>query len=300
MANDKSDPSTQSNSSISVVEFLQLPNNEAASGHQALEFVERYLQARSAFVCRQIMDLPLEFSGVSLVEGVVHKYISIMESLGAFVSSKEELLERSEELDSLDATLSSPAPSVDMVSRLLFRPNRRRVMMTRHSRATKDLLTELIRIFNSTSSTNGEVSERYLDFWGFYTPDNSDKSDAELLIREAIELISDCEDISRSARRRIINHLEVALEELLKPKPNWGNFFGTMKEAAIVLGALGSAIAGYQSLHVCHEAHNKIEQATAVVEHTSINVHVLDNSVQIGASNNPTLMLPESVDGAEE
>ena len=61
-----------------------------------------------------------------------------------------------------------------------------------------------------------------------------------------------------------------ALEELESERINWTKFIGKIKEATIVLGALGSFASGTTGIF---DAQSKLDQTTTIIQQTSININ---------------------------
>ncbi|MDM8555949.1 hypothetical protein QUF75_14565 [Desulfococcaceae bacterium HSG7] len=137
--------------------------------------------------------------------------------------------------------------------------------------AFQELYNEIIMIFNEAQ--NNKSNTRSIELNGFYNPENSHKQKAESLINEAIKLIEDDDTLSPNAKESIISYLKKAIAEFDKPKSNWTIIFGRLKEAILILGALGSLTGGISGTVALTEAKGKLEEATNVIEKTSININ---------------------------
>lgn len=122
-------------------------------------------------------------------------------------------------------------------------------------------------LISRSMNYNGFYNELKLN--GFYSPDNSNKQRIKRLIEEAIDLITKDYALSEESKLSIITHLEAVLKELEKPRINWTNVIGKVKETVIVLGALGSFAGGLASLS---DAIIKLEEVSAVIQTTSITI----------------------------
>jgi hypothetical protein len=134
-------------------------------------------------------------------------------------------------------------------------------------RKCSELAKELEDIILSTFNAIKTIREEKFSFYNLYIPKNANKLDAERFVREAIEIIRNDYSLSDEAKRKIISHLESALISL--QRGNTSNFFGTIKEAIIILGALGSLAGGYYA--AIAQAQQKLNDATNILETTSIN-----------------------------
>lgn len=177
----------------------------------------------------------------------------------------------------------------------IFRSFRRAFTLSSHEKDTKRafylsmrLHTKLVEIYNRFSLSHTAASH-HLDLYDFYLPDLSDKQSAADMIEEAIRLIDIDDTLSRSARKRVVSHLRRAIDEIEKPKTDWSTVFGRMKEVVIVLGAVGSMVGGHCALA---EARDKIEEATRVIERTSINVNYMSVAYNQLIEQNVQLVLP--------
>lgn len=133
------------------------------------------------------------------------------------------------------------------------------------------LHTHLVAIYN-TFAAQRDSKYQHLDMDDFYLPDLADKQRASVLIEDAVNLIDQDNTLNRRAKDRILAHLRRAIGEMHKPRTDWSVYFGHVKEAIIVLGAIGSIVGGQCVLLA---AKDKIEEATQVIEHTSINQNYL-------------------------
>ncbi len=72
--------------------------------------------------------------------------------------------------------------------------------------------------------------------------------------------------MTEKSRKKIIEYLKKALNELSKNNPDWTKFLGILKETVIVLAAVAT-ISGNTSILIPKQ---KVEQALEVVQKTSI------------------------------
>ena len=128
---------------------------------------------------------------------------------------------------------------------------------------TNKLEEELLSLIAKTGIFQGWSSS----FYNLYIPEKADSVSAETLIQEAIQIIQDDFSLTPEARQKIIAQLETALSSLRKG--DLKDFFGTIKETIIILGALGSIAGGYYA--AVTQAESKINDAVDILEKTSIN-----------------------------
>ena len=114
-----------------------------------------------------------------------------------------------------------------------------------------------------------EAIER-LDLGGFFNPDRSNKQRAKELICAAIECIASDDSLSDKAKQSIVDNLEKVISEFNKGEADWTEIFGKLKETIFVLGAVGSLIGGVVALSPLLQAKQQLEEATKVIEETSI------------------------------
>ena len=78
---------------------------------------------------------------------------------------------------------------------------------------------------------------------------------------------------SDNAKKSIIEYINKALLEFDKPDSNWTIIFGKLRETIFVLGALGSLAGGITGTVSLNDAKLKLEQATTIIEKSSININ---------------------------
>ncbi len=123
---------------------------------------------------------------------------------------------------------------------------------------------------NSLLSLISKISDSQANsssFYDLYIPEGANRLDAERLIQDAIQIIRKDISLTPEARKKIISQLETALSNLRKG--DLKDFFGTVKEVVIILGALGLLAGGYYA--AISQAQDKINDAVGIIEKTSIN-----------------------------
>lgn len=104
----------------------------------------------------------------------------------------------------------------------------------------------------------------------FYKPENVDRDKIRLLLKEAILLISNDENISYKTKESLTKQILKIIENLDKKYYTINAVLGSISEVIIVLGGLGSFIGGLSPLFMAKE---KLEETTKVVERSSININ---------------------------
>ncbi|MEL6159904.1 MAG: hypothetical protein AAFR18_11850 [Cyanobacteria bacterium J06627_32] len=112
-----------------------------------------------------------------------------------------------------------------------------------------------------------------LSLGGFFQPSTSNKAKATQLILEAIKYVKEDGLLSEKTKKEIIVHLETAISELESPTSSGTAIFGKIKEAVCILGALGSLAGGVTGVLALNQAKAKLEEASQVIEDTSININ---------------------------
>lgn len=90
----------------------------------------------------------------------------------------------------------------------------------------------------------------------------SQKDKINQLIQEAIEYVEADTVLTSQQKHEIIKHLEKALRKL--DEKNTASVFGILKEAVIIIGAVGSTLGG--AAIFLPQAHQKVQEAAQVVE----------------------------------
>lgn len=130
-------------------------------------------------------------------------------------------------------------------------------------------------IYNKTLDLINEANKRLrfsgknLKINGFYEPKNSNKTQIQKLILDAMELIREDNSLTEKSKKQLLDYLNKVLTNLDSEYTNWTDVIGKIKETIIVLGALGGFIGGVSPLF---EAKEKLEQTNIVIEKTSINL----------------------------
>ncbi len=232
------------------------------------------------------------------LEVVVDKFLHVVKRYGAIAPEDIEIAKKlaetivEETIGSLNVdTGHNPPPRLSIYGFLSFTlSGRSRLDPTRialFQRSTQ-LQTKLVAMYNSFTAQR-DSEQHHLDMYDFYLPDLADKQRAAVLIEDAINLIDQDDTLSRRARTRILAHLRRAMGEMQKPRTDWSVYFGHVKEAIIVLGAIGSIVGGQCALL---NAKDKLEEATRVIEQTSINLTYLSLTYNELTSQTVPLALP--------
>lgn len=120
------------------------------------------------------------------------------------------------------------------------------------------------------------VSNELTEYRRFYSPDLADKNKIILLIQEALRLIQLDPNFPARPKKQMIDYLNKTINILYSEKTDWHTFMGRLKEAAIVLGAIGSLISGSESVSNLPEAYSKLMQADKIMVETSVDSKILD------------------------
>jgi len=114
------------------------------------------------------------------------------------------------------------------------------------------------------------------EFHRLYYPDNSNKRKAVELIEQALNLITTDNLMPSKARNQIISQLNKVLRNLKSEKTNWSFHFGAIKEATILIAALVTIGGNKYNLEHLIGAKESLEEASHVIEITSINEKYID------------------------
>lgn len=276
----------------SMEEYFQLEVKEPQHVDSLFVFLKRYMDD---IVLRQERRILLPF------EGIVDKFVCSVRT-HTHISDEEiknigTLARRLVELGLLCERRKivinkwSPLGSLFFMG-LLLSFHQKYYLRTFH-----EFYTVITRLYNRFCVSRDSV-RNHLDLFDFYLPDFSNKQRATELIQEVINLIQDENTLSITARKRIIAHLNDALNELKNPKPNWASFFGKIKEVVIVMGAVGSIVGGQCALI---DAKNKLEEAIQVINETSINTYYINlSNNQLTSSSQNISLLPEGLNSVND
>lgn len=285
---------TQSGQIESVQDYLTYPVRVPSDVDVLFRFLRTYFEG--------LLNRQYNTAIVANVEPVTDRFLT---AVGRFMELDEDTLGRLKNLaeELLNVSLgfladdhvhdsSSFSSFVLRATRSVLAGNPRRRSWERTFHLSTRLHTALVEVYNRFSVSQS-ASAHHLDLYDFFLPDLSDKQSAAALIQEAISILEKDETLSISARKRIVVHLRRAIDEIEKPKSDWATFFGNMKEVVIVLGAVGSMVGGYCALRTACE---KIEEATRVIERTSINVNYVSVAYNQLTEQNVRLALPAAQD----
>jgi len=163
------------------------------------------------------------------------------------------------------------------------------------------LYNALIATYNLVK--DGQPKSRDLDLEGFYNPNHANKNKARQLLVIAKEQIERNIALTEKPKKTLAEFLTKTILELDKPNSDWTVIFGRLKEVVTVLHALESLANGITGMSTLIIACEKIEEAIAIVDQTSINInyktmnHIFN--IQEGTllidSPNPTLQI-ESIE----
>jgi hypothetical protein len=229
------------------------------------------------------------------LKGAAGKFLnSIDRATYIGLAKKEQYLDL---LDRFQKELGHYRRGENSAFRTIF-PNLRKSKLIRLQDAFQELYSFTLELINEATKNTMYFDDLKVN--DFYKPDNSNKTKIKELIEEAIGLIMDDRSLTEKSKKNLIEYLEKAVKELERERVNWNRFLGRIKETAIVLGALGSFAAGTSTLFSAQE---KLEQATIVVQKTSVNFNFnvlnatfnVQNIQHIGTINT-MLELPENKD----
>lgn len=133
----------------------------------------------------------------------------------------------------------------------------------------QEIFTNSLELLNDANRSR-EFSTNNLNLNGFFKPENSNKDLIRKLILESIDLIKEDNSITEKTKKQLVEYLQKVLKRLEKDYTNWSVVFGNISEIIIVLGALGSFVAGFTPLM---KAKEKLEETNGVIQKTSINVN---------------------------
>jgi hypothetical protein len=168
------------------------------------------------------------------------------------------------------------------IIKLLFSKTSDRFIDQQIADAFEQFLTKTIELI---SKTKGGHYSNHLSIGDFYSPNNSNKQRIKDLINEAIDLLTNDTTINEKCKIKIIDYLKRAIDEIQSDYTDWTVFLGRLKEAIIILGAIGSFAGGVSVL----SAKEKIEEATNVVQNTSISISYKSIYETINIQNAPKL-----------
>jgi hypothetical protein len=169
------------------------------------------------------------------------------------------------------------------ILRLLFPKYNQKNLNQIISNSYEELLTKTIELLNMAKEFDS--FDDHLELGAFYTPDNSNKAKICDLINEAIELLKQDTTLNEKCKKKIVDYLTKALNELISKHPNWTLFLGRLKESIIILGAIGSFAGGLSVI----AAKDKIEKAAEVVQQTSITISFKSITQTFNIQNVPRL-----------
>ncbi len=113
-------------------------------------------------------------------------------------------------------------------------------------------------------------------FSKLYQPEFSNKRTAIDLIEDALKLIESDNLLPVRAKKQIIKQLNKILSNLRRENTNWTNYFGAIKETVILLAALVTIGGSQYNLEHLTGAKDKLEEATKIIEITSINNNYIE------------------------
>ncbi len=116
----------------------------------------------------------------------------------------------------------------------------------------------------------------YGEFSSLYIPDNSNKNAAFKLIEEAINLIRNDSILLDKHKNQIIRNLEKAIANIKDEKTNWAAYFGTIKEAVVIIGALVTIFGPNYNLDNLITAKDKLNESIITIEESSINQNYIE------------------------
>ena len=228
------------------------------------------LEVISNYYIEYLKNLPAKnypFEEHIHLKGASEKFIECIERT-SFIKKEEkhQFLLNVEELSSTIRRYRSHENTIPLIS--FFLPFKEKYLF-RIQENFENLFTETVTYISKANETISYRRER-LDLNGFYTPDNSNKKQIKELINEAIDLISNDNNLTKKSKEQLIQYLNKVLKNLDSEHTDWTKVIGKISQTIIVLGALGSFAGGISSLV---KAKEKLEETTVIIQKTSINLN---------------------------
>lgn len=231
---------------MNYIEFLELDPSDDSNA-----------QAITVYCVNMLEEIKQgDFNGnhIHKLPGVIDKFTDMVNSL---FPNKNQV-----EPDTVDSFMSTWVNEVE---------NSPSVRRTANLSTFVKLHSEVIKTYNRIIK-HLYIGKDFSEFHLLYNPQTSDKSKSIELITEAIQLIEKDSLLNRRQKRQIIDALLKALNVLQSDTPDWTAYFGTIQQAIIILGALGSLVGGAVALK---QASEKVAEANHIVTVTSIqNINV--------------------------
>lgn len=201
------------------------------------------------------------------LKGGSEKFIQCIDRT-AFIKKEEkkEFLEDIEKLSSTIRRYRREEKTIPIIS--FFLPFKEKCLF-RIQEIFEKIFSETLRFVNDANESISYRREK-LDLNGFYTPDNSNKKQINDLIKEAIDLINDDNNLTKKSKEQLIQYLTKVLKNLDSEHTDWTKVIGKISQVIIVLGALGSFAGGISSLI---KAKEKLEETYIIIQKTSINLN---------------------------
>ena len=135
----------------------------------------------------------------------------------------------------------------------------------RYIRQCRRLSIELGDNILSALTKINSTKKNTFSFYEVYNPENTHQAEVEILIKRAIDIIQNDNNLTLHAQKRIIRHLEKALNALNRGDNS--TFFGCIKEVDITLTVIGSMGDGIAA--VTQMVQETIGEAVTIVEKSS-------------------------------
>jgi len=253
-----------------LIEFLNIDIKEKDAIDRIFKIIMDYLII--------FKDLNFDYDSVIPFNGIMNKYINCARYLGADTGELKLSIKRFLDLANESSKYSEMRADIPMIQKVLhpIKYQKRIVQLKGGEKKSKEnvfyeIYNQVVLVYNSIKDFSKEQATIELE--GFYNPNISNKKYAKKLIKDAIELIDKNDTLSDKSKKSIIEYLKKALDEIDKSNSNWSLIFGKLRETIFVLGALGSLAGGITGVVGLNEAKQKLEEATEVIENTSININ---------------------------
>ncbi len=280
---------------IDLQDYLKIDIKEKDSIDKLFELIMEYLD--------ELKSSNYYYEFIIPISGIINKFYNCAKYIGV---DSYELMGITEDFVTVIDEFSEYVDPRDnsIIKKIILAPRARRRRITKNGegwikadKLFQSLYSRVIYVYNEVKNYNPLDNPIKLD--GFYQPDNSNKQTARKLITEAINELENDNTLSAKAKKAIIDYLHKALIEFDKPSSNWTLIFGQLKQSIIILGALGSIAGGIANASPLFAAKEKIEEATVLVEKTSININYqninqifnFENGITLTEQSQPKILL---------
>ncbi|WP_375562156.1 hypothetical protein ACE193_06290 [Bernardetia sp. OM2101] len=281
---------------LSLADFLRIDVKNRANLDSIFSYVDSYLN--------EIQSSDFAINKVNILDTIINKYIDCCSHL---LDNDLVLLDNMKKYtDQLKTeVVVSPSPiSINLSSHYSILSSAISSLIPLSFSFRKQRNIAIKRAFNLLYSefiaTYKRVLENshYIEFEGYFNPDNTSKDRIKFLIEKCIRLIEEDTSLKKGSKNKITKEFEIILSQLDSNNSNWAVITGKIREAIFILGALGGIATGainiinkvessdiknniLETVDILHQIETELEDSVVITPEIFLETFTFSNKIRV-------------------